>query len=50
MDDKLEELLQLARENNTLLRAILIKLNNSEQTDFMQNVVANLLANKIEKR
>ena len=25
MDDKLEELLQLTRENNTLLRAILVK-------------------------
>lgn len=50
MDDKLEELIRIARENNTLLRAILIKLNDSEQTDFVQNVGANLLANKIEKK
>lgn len=25
MDDKLEELIRIARENNTLLRAILVK-------------------------
>lgn len=44
------ELIRIARENNILLRAILEKMNSNEQNDFMQNVVANLFANKIEKR
>lgn len=48
--EELNELIRISRENNVLLRAILEKMNNNEQNDFIQNVVANLFANKIEKR
>ena len=42
------ELLELTRQNNELLRAILRFVQHDEANDFMTNIVANLLANKME--
>jgi len=49
-NDRYDELLRLTRENNLMLRYLLRKLNNDNEIDFMNNVLANLLANKIEYR
>ena len=43
-----QELLQLTRENNQLLKLILRLVQHDEGNDFMTNVVANLLSNKID--
>ena len=43
-----QELLELTRQNNELLRAILRLVQHDEANDFMTNIVANLLANKME--
>lgn len=43
-----QELLNLARENNVLLKAILKFVYRDESNDFITNVIANLLANKME--
>ena len=43
-----QELLQLTRENNQLLKLILRLLQHDEGSDFMTNVVANLLSNRID--
>ena len=43
-----QELLELTRQNNMLLRAILRFVQHDEANDFMTNIVANLVANKIE--
>lgn len=43
-----QELLELTRQNNELLRAILRFVQHDEANDFMTNIVANLLANKME--
>lgn len=43
-----QELLQLTRENNQLLKLILRLVQHDEGNDFMTNVVANLVANKME--
>lgn len=43
-----QELLNLVRENNTLLKAILRFVYRDEANDFITNIVANLLANKME--
>ena len=43
-----QELLELTRQNNELLIAILRFVQKDEANDFMQNIVANLLANKME--
>ena len=43
-----QELLELTRQNNELLRAILRLVQHDEGNDFMTNIVANLLANKME--
>lgn len=45
-----QELLELTRQNNELLRAILRLVQHDEANDFMTNIVANLLANKIDWR
>lgn len=47
-DKKYDELLKLTKENNLMLRYLSRKLNNDNEIDFMNNVLANLLANKIE--
>ena len=43
-----QELLELTRQNNELLRAILRLVQHDEANDMMTNIVANLLANKME--
>jgi hypothetical protein len=43
-----QELLELTRQNNELLRAILHLVQHDEATDFIHNLIANLLANKME--
>lgn len=45
-----QELLELTRQNNMLLRAILRFVQHDEANDFMTNIVANLVANKMEMR
>ena len=43
-----QELLELTRQNNELLRAILHFVQHDEANDFMTNVIANLVGNKID--
>ena len=43
-----QKLLELTRQNNELLRAILRLVQHDESNDFIQNVIANLIANKME--
>ena len=43
-----QELLQLARENNQLLKLILRLVQHDGGDDFLTNVVANLLSNRID--
>ena len=43
-----QELLELTRQNNELLRAILRLVQHDEANDMMTNIVANLVANKME--
>lgn len=43
-----QELLELTRQNNDLLRAILRLVQHDEANDFIHNIIANLLANKME--
>lgn len=45
-----EELLKLTKENNLMLRYIISYLRHDNSVDFMQNIIANLMANKIETR
>ena len=42
-----QELLELTRQNNELLRAILRLVQHDEANDFMTNVIANLVGNRI---
>ena len=43
-----QELLELTRQNNELLRAILRLVQHDEANDFIHNIIANLLANRME--
>lgn len=43
-----QELLELTRQNNELLRAILHFVQHDEANDFMTNVIANLIGNRID--
>lgn len=43
-----QELLELTRQNNELLRAILRFVQHDEANDFIHNLIANLIANKME--
>ena len=43
-----QELLELTRQNNQLLRAILHFVQHDEASDFMTNVIANLVGNRID--
>lgn len=43
-----QELLELTRQNNQLLRAILQLVQHDEANDFMTNVIANLVGNRID--
>ena len=43
-----QELLELTKQNNVLLRMILYLVQHDESSDFIHNIIANLLANKME--
>ena len=43
-----QELLELTKQNNELLRAILRFVQHDEANDFMTNIIANLFANQID--
>ena len=43
-----QELLELTRQNNEILRAILRLVQHDEANDFIHNIIANLLANRME--
>lgn len=43
-----QELLELARQNNELLKAILQFVRHDEANDFMTNIVANIIGNRID--
>lgn len=43
-----QELLELTRQNNMLLRAILRFIQPNEANDFMMNVIANVVGNRID--
>lgn len=43
-----QELLELTRENNQLLKLILRYVQHDEGNDFIVNVIANLLSNRID--
>ena len=43
-----QELLELTRQNNELLRAILHFVQHDEANDFMTNIIANVIGNKID--
>lgn len=42
------ELLELTRQNNVLLKLILQLVRHDESNDFIHNVIANLLSNRID--
>lgn len=55
MNQKMEELLQLTRENNYMLKQIIAYINhinanadNENNNDFIRNVLANLVSNQID--
>ena len=43
-----QELLELTRQNNELLRAILRFVQHDEANDFMTNIVATVIGNRID--
>lgn len=43
-----QELLELTRQNNELLRAILRLVQHDEANDFIHNLIANLIANRMD--
>lgn len=43
-----QELLELTRQNNQLLQLILATVRHDESNDFIHNVIANLLSNRID--
>lgn len=43
-----QELLELTRQNNELLRAILHFVQHDEANDMMTNIVANIIGNRID--
>lgn len=44
------ELLQLTRENNTLLKLILQLIRHDEANDFSTNIIANIIGNRLDNR
>ena len=42
-----KELLELTRENNRMLKSILTIVSNEHSSDFMNNIVANIIGNGI---
>lgn len=47
--DEQTELLNLTRENNILLKIILKLIDKDESNDFATNILANLVASRIEE-
>ena len=46
MEDKLDELIALERENNLMLKAVLLYLReHNDKKDFAMNYIANVLSN-----
>lgn len=43
-----QELLELTRENNQLLKAILRFVHHDEANDFITNVFANIIGNRLD--
>lgn len=43
-----KELLELVRENNTLLKQILIYVRHDDANDFMTNILANIIGNRLD--
>lgn len=43
-----QELLKLTRENNELLKEILIHIRRDDVGDFLTNVMANIVGNRID--
>ena len=43
-----QELLELTRQNNQLLQLVLAAVRHDEGNDFIHNIIANLVANKME--
>lgn len=43
-----QELLELTRENNALLKAILRFVHHDEANDFITNVFANIIGNRLD--
>lgn len=43
-----QELLKLTRENNELLKEILIHIRRDDVGDFLTNVIANVVGNRID--
>ena len=39
----------MTRENNALLKYIALQIKNSNSMDFIQNVLANLIAGRMEQ-
>lgn len=55
MSQKMEELLQLTRENNYMLKQIIAyinhinaNVNNENDNDFIRNILANLISNTVD--
>lgn len=55
MNQKMEELLQLTKENNYMLKQIIAYINhinanadNENNNDFIRNILANLVSNQID--
>lgn len=44
-----QELLELTRQNNMLLSVVATAVLNNTNDDFIQNVIANLLSNRIDR-
>lgn len=43
-----QELLELTRQNNQLLQLVLAAVRHDEGNDFIHNIIANLVANRME--
>lgn len=43
-----QELLQLTRENNVLLKAIINFVHRDEANDFITNIFANIIGNRLD--
>lgn len=46
--DEERELLKLARENNALLKYIVQVVHKDEANDFITNIVANIVGNRLD--